>query len=471
MALPMILIGLLRLRSPDVTEKAVSWYGCQRALCIKAALTVDRSVIGRFLHSSYWPTILGTDSAATFSANRATVFMACFRLFMVALIAVAAIVTPFGLYESIETSPDSTTSTFHHIQDLSTFGLGTPPRSSSSGTWSRICGYRLPYACPNSPNKLSDIANATGSFIQADTWYDSKIPQAVLNAFESGLVGLEPSVSGPFNIEYRSYVKSQLDIDGKGIPIDNGTVPYTKGAYQPLSTRILDDDISVVEGLVVDMKTGGIGFRNHSAPTRQPFGSTWTEDLLFISPETVCVDTNLTLDFSISATNAEFLAAGTGVFNLSLTDHGGFVNLNHTYPEWKKGDTQQNPELWLRAYKAAWLNNALSMAFMNVTNFANESSGIRAFSYLNSTLNKNFPLHYPNGETISSRLNIQPGALQITNMFGEYLEGTDRGQLNISTIGNQTTEYNFPSKPPIYSNPFHLTTGGGLTNNFSAAGK
>jgi hypothetical protein len=119
MALPMILIGLLRLRSPDVTEKAVSWYGCQRALCIKAALTVDRSVIGRFLHSSYWPTILGTDSAATFSANRATVFMACFRLFMVALIAVAAIVTPFGLYESIETSPDSA-----HLHDRAPPVLG-----------------------------------------------------------------------------------------------------------------------------------------------------------------------------------------------------------------------------------------------------------------------------------------------------------------------------------------------------------
>jgi hypothetical protein len=435
-------------------------------------LITNRSVIGRFLHSSYWPTILGADSAATFSANRATAFVVFSRIFMVALIAVAAIVTPLGLYESIEASRDATSATFHYTQDLSTFGLGTPPRSKASVTWSRVCGYNFPYACPNSPNKLSNVKNATGTFIQTDTWYDSKIPQNVIDVFESGLGALEPSVSSPFDIQYRSYVKSQLDIDGKGIPIDNGTVPYTKGTYQPLTTRILDDSLSVVEGLVVDMKKGGIGFRNHSAPARQPFGSTWSEDLLFISPETVCVDTNLTLDFSISATQAEYAVSGAGgVFKLSLTDHGGFVNINHTYPEWKKGDTQQNPELLLRAYKAAWLNNALSMAYMNVTNFANQSTGIRAFSYLNSTMNKTFPLHYPSGETVSTRLKIQPGALQITNLFGEYLDGTDKGQSNVSTIGNQTKEYNFPSKPPIYSNPFHLTTSGGLTSNFSAASK
>ena len=394
---------------------------------------------------------------------------------MLALIAVAAIVTPLGLYEGLVGQVESSSQSFHYLEDPSTFGLGTPPRTTASGTWSRICGFAAPYVCPNSPNKLIDIENATGSYVQAD-YYDSKIPQRVIDVFESGLTNLDPSVSSAFDIQYRSYVQSEIDNDGRGIPIDNGTVPYTKGTYQPLSTQILSDSYLAVEGLIVDMKNGGIGFRKHSAPSPSTYGSTWSEDLLFTSPDTVCVDTNLTLDFIIPATQQELLAAGSGAraFRLNLTDRGGFVNLNHTYPAWKRGDTQKNPELWLRAYKAAWLNNALSMAFLNVTNVNNQTTSLKAFSYLNSTLNKTFPLHYPSGEPAGRMKSFRPSTLQVAASFGGYLDNTDVGQSNISTIGNTTTESKFPSKLPIYPNPFNISTsvsGRHFYNNFSDAGK
>jgi hypothetical protein len=76
-----------------------------------------------------------------------------------------------------------------------------------------------------------------------------------------------------------------------GSDIDNGTA-CTVGTYQPLSSLVLNDEI-----IVVDIKNGGIGFRNHSAPTWRQYVSTWEEDLFFVMPDTVCVDTNLTFDF------------------------------------------------------------------------------------------------------------------------------------------------------------------------------
>lgn len=402
--------------------------------------------------------------------------MSAFRVGMLVLIAVAAIVTPLGLYEGIVGQAKSASQTFHYIEDPSTFGFGTPPRTTASGTWSRICGYASPYVCPNSPNKLSEFKNATGTFIETE-WYDSKIPQELIDALESGLAHLEPSVSSAFDVQYRSYVQSELDTDGRGIPIDNGTVPYTKGAYQSLSTQVMSDSYLAVEGLIVDMKNGGIGFRKHSAPPLHAYGSSWSEDLLFTSPETVCVDTNLTLDFRIPATTDELKVVGFGMqaFRLNLTDRGGFVDLNHTYPKWERGDTQQNPELWLRAYKAAWINNALSMAFMNVTNIYNDTTSLRAFSYLNSTMNKTFPLHYPNGKTANSLMNIRPSSLQVATSFGGFLNNADTARPNVSTIGNQTTNYSFPAELPIYANPFNISislgSNGRFYSNFSLAGK
>jgi hypothetical protein len=96
----------------------------------------------------------------------------------------------------------------------------------------------------------------------------------------------------------------------------------------------MDDNILLVEGLIVDTRDGGIGFRNHSAPPPREYASTWSEDILFIQPQTQCVDTNLTLDFSIPATTSE----GTStIVNLALTDRGGFSNIDHKYPTWEQG--------------------------------------------------------------------------------------------------------------------------------------
>lgn len=185
-----------------------------------------------------------------------------------------------------------------------------------------------------------------------------------------------------------------------------------------------------------DTKAGGIGFRNHTVPEGLPHGATWSEDLLFIEPETVCVDTNLTLDFYIPETSLSSDMSET----LVLTDHGGFANLDKHYPEYDRNDTQANPDLWGRAYKAAWMNNAWTMMYLNITR---PNPG--AFSYLDSQIGKRFPI----GDGFTS---ISYDALKITENFGNYLN-LPSGLSN----GTILPQYNNGKDGPGWDNPFNVT--------------
>ncbi|OQV07867.1 hypothetical protein CLAIMM_12227 [Cladophialophora immunda] len=443
-ALPVILLGLLEEKNSAATTSAVGW-----------------SVVGRFLHSSYWPTILSGDTAATSKVPARVVTIAALKTFFTILIGVAAIVTPLGLYQDILSSQRETASVFHYIADKSEFGYGTPPRTYLP--WSRICGGFSPANCPNSPQTITYITNATGEYWSAD-YYDSHVHQYVIDVFESGLSTQNRSVSSIFDIQSRSYTWSQINNNPGALAPDNGS-SYPVSAFRQISTMVLDDDYIAIEGLVVDMKNGGIGFRNHSAPPVSPFGSTWSEDLLFVEPESLCVDTNLTLDFTIPISST----SGYQVSDLVLADRGGFANLIKEYPVWDRGDTQKNPDLYLRAYKAAWINNVWSMAFMNVTNFANQSDpGSHAFEYLKSHVGKTFPLMSPNSTGILGMASsLGPDFLTSSSLYGYYLNGLDQGTGiydNTSSLFNFTSPSDIPSVPPLYPNPFGVTS-----SNFSSA--
>ncbi|KAL1995994.1 hypothetical protein VTN49DRAFT_529 [Thermomyces lanuginosus] len=233
-----------------------------------------------------------------------------------------------------------------------------------------------------------------------------------------------------------------------------------------VQSNILADDYLAIEGLVVDMKNGGIGFRNHSAPPRTPYGSTWSEDLLFIEPETRCVDTNLTLDFSLPRFTSEE-NIGTYV-DLVLTDRGGFANLDLSYPNYSVTNTQQNPQLWDRAYKGAWINNVWSMFFMNVTNPRNVSDpDSRAFTYLNSHVGKQFPLTSENG-TKSPPITLSLNGLIISSFYGYYLNGLDRG---VEPYNSTITNFTSPGEDPLYENPFNIESSNFTSASTLCAGK
>ena len=339
------------------------------------------------------------------------------------LIAIAGIITPLGLYSAVAPA-DSIVPTFSYAKDLSPFGTSTPPRSNLSLARTCSSGHGAfmqgPAACPYTNDLVIETGYGNGT-VNFEFPHDltTDVPNILREIYGSGTADLRTTISNYFDIEYRLYstVTSKYRNNGSA---------FLVGAYRQMDSIILNDNVQPVEGLVVDTKNGGVGLRNHTIPTDIGRGGTWEEDLLFIEPETACVDTNLTLDFTVSSD-----LTGNFAQNISLVDRGGFTNLNHTYPYYDHDNAQQNPDLKGRAYKAAWINNAMTMIYLNVTNPKNETSGLKSFSYLNSTIGKEFPLPY-------STL-MQYDALGISSTFGDYL-------------GLSTSDGN-------YTNPFGIDSG------------
>lgn len=318
----------------------------------------------------------------------------------------------------------------------------------------------MPVACPNSFNNVSYHINATGEYSTIHGYYDSQVPQYVIDTFQSGLTAFNRSVSSLFDIQSRYYTWSLESKTPDPNRPDNGS-SYPLSSVRQLANLIMERKVVLVEGLIVDMVNGGIGFRNHSVPPYQGPGSEWSEDILFVEPESQCVDTNLTIDFTIP----QYYANDAGPeINVVLTDRGGFTNLNRTLPKVNVSNSQHNPNLHDRAYQAAWVNNAYSMAFMNVTNVNNQSDpDSEVFGYLNSTVGKRFPLARENS---FMGVPVNPYSLRSSTSFGQYLDGLDKGDPGSNYTALNGTNVTVPPKPPLYSNPFNISN-----EQFSNVGK
>jgi hypothetical protein len=207
-------------------------------------------------------------------------------------------------------------------------------------------------------------------------------------------------------------------------------------AFRPLKSVVLDNMVEPIEGLIVDTVNGSIGFRNHTFPPGFPSGVSWTEDILFIEPETVCVDLNLTLDFTITLGTKSLFAD-----NFVLTDQGGFANLNHTYPEFDQSHPQSNAQLWNRAYKAAMMSNAYTIFYYNVSNPNNQPDpNMRAFAYVDSHVGKTFSVHNEHNSQEYDALKIDGRFLDYYSMFNFPQDNTSMN----STLSNMTTR-----SPPL----------------------
>jgi hypothetical protein len=333
--------------------------------------------------------------------------------------------------------------TFQYLQDTSPFGLATPSRSNLP--FSRYCG---DVACPFSdtvavevvtgagpPNPLSENISFTYPY-----GISSKVPQIIQDIYSSG-TSQNTTISNFFDIQWRLYYTTTTETPAV---VDNGSA-YLVSGFRNMQSLVMNNHIQVVEGLVVDMVNGGVGLRNHIFPPGLQHGVTWSEDLLFVEPETVCVNTNLTLDYAI----AENLNATTTITNPVLTDRGGFINLSPILPEPNITDSQSNPDLWTRAYLAAWLNNAYSAMYYNVTddNFNATTGKSGAFSYLNSALNKTFQLPAPGDSDGFEPYPFQ--SLEITTNFGDFL--------NLDSL-NDLTNTSDPAASGRPPNPFYVST-------------
>ena len=301
---------------------------------------------------------------------------------MTILIAIVGVVTPLGLYEVLE-SHGEIAADFQYVRESSAYFDGTSPRGPASAQLSRFCIFRGDRGpCPYANNTFVIGRNGTTGWRHFTPGLTTEIAPILREIFSSGTQNISTTVSNYFDIQYR-----QLTTQTNSV-FDNGS-RYPVGMFRHLDSIVLWDSITAIEGLVVDAKSGGVGFRNHTLPVDLQAGreAKWHEDLLFVEPVTTCVDTNVTIDYTVSSESFNDTAG-----DYRLTDRGGFVNLNHTYPYYDLSNPQANPDLWGRAYKAAVINNFGTMNFLNVTNQGNDTLGIRAYQYLNSSLGKTFPL-------------------------------------------------------------------------------
>lgn len=231
-----------------------------------------------------------TDSAAgrKHGVNRRVLVINYLTFLSFLLVGVAAVLTPIGLHEVIVDG--FVDAQFAYVKDFTIFGQGTPDRSTYVTT--RTCNSsRTP--CPGV--NVADVVPLTnpGSSPGFDfLGYQNYIPKNLVNIFSSGTRGKTDSRASPFDIQFRQYTASRNEA--------NLTAVYnTTGQFHWIASLILEQQPVLVEGLVVDPVSGGIGFRNHTVPVNPEMneGAKWTEDLLWIDVQTACVSTN----WSISA--------------------------------------------------------------------------------------------------------------------------------------------------------------------------
>lgn len=380
----------------------------------------NRSVLGRLLHSSYWPSILRTETAASSGVGKPVLVTGHVQNAVRVLLWLASIVTPLGLYESIEPAKSPTDTGFVYLPDRSAFGYGTPPRTNASFT--RICEQG---ACPGS--SMSQNCTTKGFATICNSTVDIRMPIELRDLLVSGAANFSPSVSSIFDMQWRTYVNLE---SGQG----STTEEFIVGKVRPLSVLILDESIQLVEGLIVDMVSGGIGFRNHTGPAASSgYGSTWQEDILFVEPETQCVNLNVTLDYGIDYGNGSNLPT---IVNQVLTDRGGFSQMQRPAPSLSSATNGQGGLLLSdRAYRAAWLNNFYTLAFFNATD--PDPSNI---TRLDVTEGQTFEL--------SSDINFTVfQAIRTTTDYGEYLV-FDR-----SNTSNSIGKNNFIAISKLTQNP------------------
>ncbi|KXN86515.1 hypothetical protein AN958_09987 [Leucoagaricus sp. SymC.cos] len=280
------------------------------------------SSISRTLQSSVWPTILRTDSSSS-RANGFVVSTISFTATITTgLVALAGVLLPLGLKEGPFVPANFREMQALYIPDSSSLALSTTPNRGNF-VYGRLCGDR-DTSCPGNDNPNS-----------------TTIAPSIIDIFNS-------TPHGPFTMQFRKFYD--------GDPRSNLSVGIV-GAAQ---TFVLRNDTFVAEGLIVDMSPEhpGVGFWNQTIPDL-PNGGTWSQDVLWLEPVTECVDTNVTLDYTMTE------GPTTHIRDFNVTDHGGFINLTREPPPLNRDG--QNIDLFQHAYKAAVYSDLFAMLWLNAT--------------------------------------------------------------------------------------------------------
>ena len=341
------------------------------------------SVFGRLINASHWPLVLSTDTSSSERVLRRYRAISWLSNIATFLLALAAAVTPLGLHSQIKLV-DQDETPFTYVKDTSPIGRSTIARASYH--INRLCGYFVFQDCPGSYHgyNFSTYPNGTGSFDVENGSYvpyvSSKIPTNISAVFDSqlGSSGGTQTIANLFDIQYRSFVSvgnktipSKHDLKEAMVWVDGGH-ERTQGRFQYYQQFISNSKVEAVEGLIVSTtETPGIGFRNHTLPPASAHGRRWSEKILWLEPETVCTDLNISLRYHFTTQISPLV----GYDEAYILDRGGIANNpinmtseNNTYPDdLALNAHQSNPRLREKSWIGAALTNAILTEFLNET--------------------------------------------------------------------------------------------------------
>lgn len=286
-----------------------------------------RSVLGGLLNSSNWPRLLSTDSAVRRKVSKRVLIPSMISSLGLLFLGAVSSVTPLGLSSSIApASPQAVP--FQYTPDDSPIGEATTAHADYNTN--RLCGFDSMVNCPGSAAGYTTFENSTGWYgipNTPDAYISSAIASNITEIFTSATSGDGNTLSSVFDIQYRSFIQYNNATQpgaNESVPwVDQGR-PRSQGEFQFYQSVILDNRYLAVEGVVLDLISGGIGFRNHTLPPSSETGFAWEEDLLWIEPDTACINLNVTVDYAIKPLG--------GGLTARLTDRGGIANLQKTTP-------------------------------------------------------------------------------------------------------------------------------------------
>lgn len=274
---------------------------------------------------------LQTDSAGTVKVDRRIISLSVLATTGAIILAISAAVTPLGLHTVVRLGEVADTP-FAYVPDTSPFGRSTQSREKY--TMNRVCG--LYTSCPGNTDPFDVTRNKTGRGFNAyslnvtstNGTVSTDIASNITEVFNS-VTGVDrTTISGALDLEYRVFSNYNDDVEeywfNRTNLLDYGR-PRVHGDFKIMQDFILSADIQLVEGLVVaTAEKPGIGFRNHTSPPTSEHGYSWTEELLWLEPETACTDLNVTFDYVMPSSYEDGVLAD-GPVSANLSDRGGFA--------------------------------------------------------------------------------------------------------------------------------------------------
>jgi hypothetical protein len=169
--------------------------------------------------------------------------------------------------------------------------------------------------------------------------------------------------TSPFEIQFRQYQTISTDEDSEFVQgsghLKESRIANSTALFTTVESLVLLDRIVVREGIIADLVNGGVGFRNHTVPTkpRMKHGAQWTEDILWLEPVTACIDTNWSVGQKQRSRPVSTYRP-LWATDLWLVNRGGGI-IPTQIPERKLSNppSQSNPELCSRAHLAGSIFN------------------------------------------------------------------------------------------------------------------